>query len=139
MLAHVLGHVLQVIDPLTRRRIGQLGRLELLTDIPRTQAELQPSLGQITQGGDVTSQQCRLVEARVEDERPESQTAGRRGRHRQRGERRRCTQMVGYVQHVEAELLGLARGILDLRPRPCVVQTQTEPELVSHAPIVFID
>ena len=137
VLAHVLGHVLQVVDPLTRRRIGQLGRLELLADVPRAKAEFEAPLGQVTQRGDVTGQQCGLVEARVEDEGAESQSAGRRGRHRQRGERRRRTQMVGNMQHVEAELLRLARGILDLRPRPRVVQAHTEPELIGHPQIVF--
>jgi hypothetical protein len=38
------------------------------------------------------------------------------------------------MQHVEAQVLRPAGGILDLRSRPCVVQTHTEPEVLDHAP-----
>ena len=47
-----------------------------------------------------------------------------------------AAEVVGHVQHVEAQFLRPAGGVLNLRPRPRVVQTQTEPEVFDHSPIV---
>ena len=115
MLTHVLDHVLQVLDALPCRGKRQLGRVELLLHITGAQAEFEPATGQIAQGGDVASEQRRLVETRIEDERSEPQGA-RCGRgHRQRRERCRHAEVVGYVQHVVSEAFDAPREFLDRR------------------------
>ena len=117
-------------------RVRQLGCLELLAHISRAQPELESPLGEIAHGGDIPGKQRRLVEPRVEDERSESQRARSRGRRHQHRKRRRRPEVVGHVQHVEAQFLRPAGRILNLRPRPRVVQTQTEPEVLDHPQMV---
>ena len=93
-------------------RIAQLGGLELVLRIARAQAQLEPAVGQVVQRLHVARQQCRLVEAGVEHERPHPQRLGRRGGRHQRRERCGRPDVVGQVQNVEAEVLGSTRLVL---------------------------
>ena len=136
VLTHVLDDVCHVVDPLPCARIRQLGRLELLAHVPGPQPQLEPALGEIAQRADVAGQQRRLVEARVEDECAEAQRVGDRGGRHQHRKRRGRPEVVGHVQHVEAQFLSPARGVLNLRPRPGVVQTHPEPEVFDHSMIL---
>ena len=64
VLAHVLGHVLQVVDALASAGVRQFGGLELLAHVARAEAQLEPAAGEVTQRRHVAGQQRRLVEAR---------------------------------------------------------------------------
>ena len=75
-VGHVLTHVLGDVLAGARRaavRVGKrhLGGLELLLHVAGAQAQFEAAAAEIAQRGDVAGQQCRLVEAGVEDERPE--------------------------------------------------------------------
>ncbi len=120
---HVLDDVLHVVDPLARAGVRQLGGLELLTHISRAEPELEPPVGEIANGADIPAEQRRPVETRVQDERPEAQRARGRGSRHQRRKWRGSPEVVGHVQHVEAQFFRPAGGIVNLRPRPRVVQT----------------
>ena len=56
VFAHVLGHVAQMVDALSRRRERQFGLLELLLDVPGAKPQFETSAAEVAQRGDVTGQ-----------------------------------------------------------------------------------
>ena len=52
------------VDAFARRRVRQFGLLELLLDVARAEAEVEPAAAEVAQRGDVTRQQRGPVEAR---------------------------------------------------------------------------
>ncbi len=104
------------------------GRLELLLDVARAQAELDTAVGQLVDGRHVAGEQHRVGECRVEDEGPDAEAFGGGGGRRERRPRARDAQVVRDQQDVEAELFDVSRAAFPRRAGVHCEHVDPEPE-----------
>ena len=138
VLIHVLGDVTQPVDALAGGGVRQFGLLELFFDVARAEAEVEAAATEVTQRRHVAGQQCGPVEARVQHEGADPQLLGshrHRGHHR---ERRGRIEVVGHVHDVVSHALRATRPVLDGSLTTRGLQSDTEPEVFDHPPIVEV-
>src|SRR5690606_39504209 len=107
----------------------KLRRVELLPGVAGAEAEFQPAVEEQIGGADVAGEQRGVVERRVDDERPQPHPFGGLGCRDQRGKRRAHTDVVGYGEDVEPEILSSTAHVLPVSPYPRGENDQAESEL----------